>query len=44
MAPRNPWDLFEEVAERRRQAAVDLYEEVKVSDVEIATPWRTLDR
>lgn len=43
-APRNPWDLFQEIATRRGQAASDLYEDVKVSRAELTTPWRSLDR
>lgn len=40
-APRRPWDLFEEAAARHGQTADDLYDQVKVTDDEMATPWWT---
>jgi len=36
---RDPWDLFADAAERRHQDPQDLYEEMKVTDEEAATPW-----
>lgn len=39
-APRLPWDLFTEAAQRRHQRPADLYDEVEVSDEEMRTPWR----
>jgi hypothetical protein len=38
--PRFPWDLFRNAADHRHQQAADLYEEVKVSNDELRTPWR----
>ena len=36
--PQDPWALFERTAQQRKQNARQLYEEVRVSDVELATP------
>lgn len=40
--PQKPWDLFSKAAERRHQEAGEMYEQVKVSDTELTTPWREL--
>jgi hypothetical protein len=37
--PRDPWDVFTEAADHRHQRARELYEQVKVTDEEAATPW-----
>jgi hypothetical protein len=37
--PTNAWELFTTAALRQKRLAGDLYEEVKVSDVEAATAW-----
>jgi hypothetical protein len=39
--PKDPWELFQQAADHRHQAATDLYEAVRVTDEEEATPWRT---
>jgi hypothetical protein len=39
-APVKPWKLFVDAANRRHQAAEDLYDEVKVSDTEMESRWR----
>ncbi len=36
--PQDPWALSERTAQQRKQNARQLYEEVRVSDVELATP------
>ena len=36
--PRDPWDLFKELADRRHEDVADLYRQVAVSDDELATP------
>lgn len=39
-APVEPWELFGRAASHRHQRAAQLYEQVKVTDEELADPWR----
>lgn len=39
--PRDPWDYFKDVATRQKVAPGSLYDEVKVSDTELADPVLT---
>lgn len=43
-APHRPWELFEEAAARHGLPAAELYEQVKVTDEEMTTPWWTSGR
>ena len=36
--PKDPWDLFKELADRRHEDVGELYREVAVTDDELATP------
>lgn len=37
--PHEPWELLRDAAKRRHQHAQGLYDQVKVSDDEMGTPW-----